>query len=220
MHRYWPATFPEDYTNFKMPNDWVNNYKNEIWNSLSISDQQCQFFLDFIRENQEFSLVIVSSMGQYAVEKSEIMQNQLLLTNPSRLMSFLNVSKDKWRQHLAMSPQYIIKNKIRENRINYNIMSDKSIRMDFGHINFEEKELIYFGNKVINLCEIGLEIIRIQDLAGSYAYHIPEGILVIFNGSNKQSLQKVINTTYIAPSILDHFGIKIPEYMNNPIKLF
>ena len=131
-----------------------------------------------------------------------------------------NIASDTLDDFNLLSSNEIDKIKIRENRINYNIMSDKSIRIDFGHINFEEKELIYFGNKVINLCEIGLEIIRIQDLAGSYAYHIPEGILVIFNGSNKQSLQKVINTTYIAPSILDHFGIKIPEYMNNPIKLF
>ena len=71
----------------------------------------------------------------------------------------------------------------------------------------------------ISFNEIGLEAVNIQDKTGSYAYHIPEGILLIFNGAKNNDLPKFVMLDEIAPSILNHFKVKRPVYMKKGYNL-
>jgi hypothetical protein len=61
---------------------------------------------------------------------------------------------------------------------------------------------------------MGLAITVIEDESGSYAYHIPEGILLIFDPSQLKAEDRgIIPTTAIAPAMLANFNIQPPAYM-------
>jgi hypothetical protein len=236
MHRYWPATFPKDYEHFKMPSVWIDKYKNEIWEAMNLADNQVSRLMNFCNKNQDYCLVIASSMGQAAVQDSEHMKNQLLLVDTKRFLLFIGIPIDKWKQHLAMSPQYVFEFSeeyyltqfvnsvhqftIRDQQVKYQLMGNNAIQIEFGHLNFSEIEQIKFNGLTINPYEVGLGIVPIQDEAGSYAYHIPQGIFMVYNGSSNQSKETIIDTTSIAPSILNHFDVEIPKYMKPPLTIF
>lgn len=65
-----------------------------------------------------------------------------------------------------------------------------------------------------------LSHLGLQDLSGSYAYHIPEGSLLVFNGKGFGVGDAMIPVSKIAPSILNAFGIKKPSYMDEPLPIF
>ena len=84
-------------------------------------------------------------------------------------------------------------------------MTDKLFENNKIIINGEEKELDESGLKIIN-----------RD--PGTAYHCPEGILFIYGDKNinllfQNMMNPYIDTTKIAPFILDYFDVEIPNYM-------
>ena len=77
------------------------------------------------------------------------------------------------------------------------------------------------GDEKISFEELGLENMMIEDKSGSTAYHIPEGIMVIYDPkdvSAKEGITKIPSTA-VAPALLYNFGLDVPEYMTfQPIK--
>ena|GEM_PF-5471899 len=61
----------------------------------------------------------------------------------------------------------------------------------------------------------GLENTAIEDATGSYAYHIPEGILLIWDPTEQraQSVDEVIPTHSIAPALLQALDVVPPDHM-------
>jgi hypothetical protein len=80
----------------------------------------------------------------------------------------------------------------------------------------EQQLTVSLDGQIKSLPEMGLAITAIEDESGSYAYHIPQGILLVFDPS--QPVGKdcgTIPTTKIAPTMLANFNIKPPAYMLN-----
>ena len=74
------------------------------------------------------------------------------------------------------------------------------------------------NNNKVDPFVIGIDIVNLQDAAGSNAYHIPEGICIIYDGKNILNNSEVskwnqISTLEIAPSILNNFSLSKPDYM-------
>lgn len=67
MHRYWGATFPEDYDAEKMDADWIRRYAEEIWFAMDIFDVMLRHLVAFIDGDREYRLMVASSMGQAAI---------------------------------------------------------------------------------------------------------------------------------------------------------
>lgn len=237
MHRYWPATFPDDYVSFVMPEKWIKTYKDEIWFAMKEADYQLGKLTKFISENPDFTLAISSSMGQSAVQESVKLSSMLMLKEPKKLFSFLGFDFRACTQKMAMIPQYIfefnssselisiiekLKNiKIINQPIEFKIISAKTLRFTILFPNFDLScDSITYFNKKIHPSEIGLCNEIIQDETGTYAYHVPNGVLIIYNGDGTYKTDKPILTTRIAPSLLRHFKIPIPEYMEKPLNLF
>ena len=135
-------------------------------------------------------------------------------------MAPLYVFNFKSNQHLNNFKSLIDNFSIRSENLHCHVIDDLSIELVFGHENCKDNEPIIYKNTPVDMKTLGLEIVDIQDETGSYAYHIPEGILLIFNGSNKQINNINIKTTNIAPSLLKHFDVSIPEYMGEAYPLF
>ena len=75
MHRYWPTIFPEDYDDGRFSKDKYQLAK-EIPHALNVTDHHLTRLIDFVDQNQEFTLVVASSMGQAAVKKAKTIKKQ------------------------------------------------------------------------------------------------------------------------------------------------
>ncbi len=236
MHRYWPATFPEDYDSFRMSEKWIRNYSGVIWDAMSEFDAHLQRIIKFIEKNDDYCLVILSSMGQAPVQDIEQINNELAIEDIHKFMRALGAADDSYTQLSAMVPRYIIRFKdegevnkfchsvskieIRGLPIYSKLIDSLTIQISLGHENFSSSEFVKVNGVEFALSEIGLVAQEIQDQSGSYAYHVREGSLLIFNGKNIGIQDKIISTSRIAPSILSAFGVGIPDYMDKPLPIF
>jgi hypothetical protein len=80
MHRYWAATFPEDYGTFGYDQAWVKAYCHEIDWTMHKADQFLTRLVHFTRRNPDYQIWITTSMGQAATE-AEPVSTQLFITN-------------------------------------------------------------------------------------------------------------------------------------------
>jgi hypothetical protein len=236
MHRYWPGKFPEDYTGATLGKEWHKTYGNEIDFTMAEADRQVSCLAYFVEKNPGYVLMIVSSMGQAAVDTSKIIHSQLYIENTAKFMAALGVQDGQWSKHRAMLPRYVFKltdataNGFRESLRKLTIngahldvveLGLNVFRIKLGHENLSDKEtIVKFGGRQCDVREFGLVNIAIQDEAGSYAYHIPNGILIAYDPAQRKSYGEdrgAISTLNIAPTLLANFGIARPSYMRSEI---
>jgi hypothetical protein len=236
MHRYWPALFPDDYKSTRFSSEWLQKFEHEIEFTMDEANSHLTLLKNFVDRSKNYKLVIISSMGQAAVDGSEIMTNQLQVTNKNLFMDFLKVPGDKWESKRAMAPRYVYQisdsdvfnatiNQLRNTFINgtpidLTVHSNGIFVVKLGHANLKDDDIhIEVNGNKANPSEMGIENLEIQDATGSYAYHIPNGSFIIYDPKKPQiSPQKTmatISTTEIAPAILKHFSINSPNYMEN-----
>jgi hypothetical protein len=231
QHRYWAAAFPEEYDNLEMGRDWIETYNGEIVYTMKKADEMIGRLMKFIDGNPEYSLWILSSMGQEAVEAKEIYTN-LFITNGKKFMDNFNLGSGNYELRPSMMPQFNVQIhvdrrkefeekvetlRISEEKINYRNKGEGVYCLDVGLNNVEESQVkIELMGQDIPLHLSGLENIKIQDRCGATAYHIPQGSLLIYpslNGSKDKGIP-TISTTDIAPAILNNYNIKLPGYMS------
>ena len=97
------------------------------------------------------------------------------------------------------------------------------ISRKYGEQSFKENDNTDLGEELADvlfvvLCLANQTNINLQDASGSYAYHIPEGILLHYIPSQKINLDinrpwRSVSALDFTPSILEKFGLQIPSYM-------
>lgn len=230
MHRYWAATFPDEYDNLEFSKEWQETYSNEIIYTMDHTDKMLEKVANFVDKNPEYKLLISSSMGQEPVE-SQPLESQLLITDNKQFFKRLGInSNEDFFVLPAMIPQYnytitegkrelFVKNlrslTINGQPINYRELKNGHFSINFGQPNLNKVEVLLHG-QAIAMKDIGLENVEIADKSGATAYHIPEGHLLSYHPSNKkyELFEEQMLTCDIAPMILNNYGLKIPEYMN------
>jgi len=240
MHRYWAATFPDDYDSFGFTTDWVSTYRNEIDFTLSKFDQFLGRLTRFVDSNPEYELWITTSMGQ-AATVAQAVETSLNLRHVDRFFSELGLEPSSWTRRPAMVPQVsiIVREPAREllrNALQNLIINGTPVQYEeheggffsvtVGFYNVHEKphSASLFG-KSISYEQLGLEFITIDDKCGATAYHIPQGSLLVYSAGASQrakvgtgGLRTEISTLSIAPTILRNFGLKTPDYMADAVK--
>lgn len=232
MHRYWPTVFPQDYEEGKFDKGWLRQWSAEIPHAVKVANFQLSTILDYCHETGS-ELIVCSSMGQGAVEDVEPIENQVLITNLSRLLMHCGMTKKDWEPKLAMAPRVVFTpktdacfnklkrlNQLTINGQNINVAHTSSgdVRLDIKITNQAAIEILD-GNQTLEPSRVGIENIHLQDASGSYAYHIPEGILLHYNPNQSNKFDsnqswKTISVLDFAPSILAKFGIASPSYMH------
>lgn len=232
MHRFWAATFPNDYHDNQLPESWIDRYKNEIPYAMHFADSFLNELVRFIDSNPEYKLIIASSMGQEA-SKADLITTELMMDSPSKFMELLGINNENFELLPAMHPQYnfkliggkasefdnaLGKVNIGDKPLSFRKKDDGFFSIDLGHQNLHSNELRYKG---INskLDDAGLINKKIDDQSGGTAYHMPEGVLMVYGsgGKNDTNPRPTINTKSIAPSILKNFEIAQPEYMSEKL---
>ena len=236
QHRYWAAAFPEDYESLKLGREWVETYNGEIIYTMKKTDEMIGKLVKFIDKNPEYSLWILSSMGQQAVEAKEI-YTDLFVTNGKKFMDNFTLGVDHYELKPSMVPQFNVQihvdkrkefeDKLATFRINGQQVHSRQkaegfYSLDIGFPNLDESQIrIELMGQMIPLEHSGMENVKIQDRCGATAYHIPQGSFIIYapsKGLNGNDITHV-STTDIAPTILKNFNVAVPDYMKKGISL-
>lgn len=232
MHRYWAATFPEDYEELHVTREWIETYHHEIAFTMKKADEMLGRLVAFVEQNPDYALWILSSMGQEATEAKNI-ETQLYIKDKEKFMSLFGVQKHEWETKPAMLPQFNLVAKmeksqrlrdlldtfyVNDKKVDFREPSENYFSIDLGHANLDET-VIKVNNQIYTIEESGLENIEITDKSGTTAYHIPEGSFIIYEkgiSGNKEFVQ--VSALEVAPTILDNFAVQKPAYMKSSIK--
>ncbi len=234
QHRYWAAAFPEEYETLELGRDWIETYNGEIVYTMKKADAMIGRLMKFIDVNPEYSLWVLSSMGQEAVEAKEIFTN-LFVTDGKKFMDNFKLGPGGYELKPSMMPQFNLqvhvdkRNEFEEKvgtlringeKINCRKKGEGVYCLDIGLNNVEESDVkIELMGEEIPLRFSGLENIKIQDRCGATAYHIPQGTLLVYPSEKgaKDNSVATISTTEIAPAILNNYNIQVPGYMEKGV---
>ena len=232
LHRFWAAAHPQDYREFRYDRDWVLRYRHEIEFTMRKFDSFFARLVRFIDRNPDYSLWLVSSMGQ-AATTAEPLKTQLYATDIKQFMKTLGIGEGEWRQRAAMAPLisvYVATHQAPSFRSALNnLMVDRHpleyeegkkgfFSISFGHVNLDSKPpYAIFNGKKIHYQELGLANIPVEDKTKTNAYHIPAGSLLIYDPKDHspKTDRTQISTVEIASAILRNFSLGIPSYMSH-----
>jgi hypothetical protein len=94
-------------------------------------------------------------------------------------------------------------------------LGNNIFQIKLGHENLsDDTTTARLGGKRRGLADLGLVNTPIQDETGSYAYHVPNGILIVYDPAERRGRDSgTISTQDIAPALLANFGLARPGYM-------
>jgi len=229
LHRFWAATFPKDYDEFECSAEWVASYRDEIPFALDKLDAGLARLVRFVDACGDARLVLTSSMGQ-AATRARSVRTQLYATDLSRLMAALGLHDDDWIQRPAMAPDvsvFVAPHALDRFRASVRelCVAGEPVRCDerergfaslvFGQVNLDESERpVRLRGRPVELAEVGLANVEIQEGAGSTAYHVPEGHLLVYEpGAAPDPRRTPVSTLEIAPFALSSLGVEPPAWM-------
>ncbi len=229
MHRYWPALFPEDYKAPHWNDSWRMQWADEIPFAMREADAQLHRLRQFVSQHSEFALVILTSMGQAAQEEQERVETQLNFFDIQRFMRVLGFTGNDWQRERAMAPLYMVR--VRPGLVNQFSSRSQQVtingvplsavsrgegvfRIELGQYNLQSDAIeLKIDGRTVPLSEAGMVNLRIQDEAGSNAYHIPEGVLIAYSPNGRAQIAERLSTVQIAPALLANFRVPSPDYM-------
>jgi hypothetical protein len=239
MHRYWTAAFPDDVPDNMMSSQWCDKYKDEILFSMGVLDQILGSLKEFV-DKESYILIIASSLGQAAI-KSEESIGLLTITDISVFMEAVGLKPHEWKLKNTMVPsisvivdddkadlfeqnlkmlsadgQFMIHDHKEVAPLSFDRQGDNSFQIlvlfDINH----PPTSIKFGDKALELTDLGVGLVANQDNVTCSGRHTPFGSLIIYDSLHKSISQERIHvsTLDIAPAILNNFGIEVPSYLN------
>ncbi len=189
----------------------------------------------FSKANPEFTVLVIASMGQEAIEHEPI-HNQLIIGDFAAFMSALGFKDDEYEKLTGMEPEYVVEFKSAEGlerfkevcqslNINDQKPTVKPINdRQSAFLVFQNNidiESISVGNRIVSLAEAGLVIDPIQDMSGSTAQHVPGGCCFVFNGFSDLSRHSDLTTEHdlvaVTSSILETLDVESAGYMKSPV---
>jgi hypothetical protein len=238
MHRYWAATYPQDYETFGFDRSWVDTYRDEIDFTMGKFDAFVARLVRFVDLHPGYALWVATSMGQAATQAHPI-ETTLYATDVERLAAGLGASADAWSRMPSMRPQVNLR--VSEREVAAFRASLSGLSIDGVPVVFRESEKgffsIDFGQENLHLKPearatlhgrpvafeaLGLSNIEIEDKSGTTAYHVPQGALIIYDPADhtpRGAVRPQVSTLELAPSLLQGFGVPVPAYMRRPAPL-
>lgn len=238
MHRYWPATFVDDYRVTHWDESWVHRFSGEVDYTMAEADQMLSVLMAFADHHPDYLIFVSGSMGQAPVDAPERqVRTEVLLQDLGKFLKQLGV-KTGWERRRTMEPTYTVAFdeprgavefldsvatlKIAGLGIKYQRLDDRGVEFVMGQPNIPDEDLtVTIGNCTLTPAEAGIANVRIDDEVGAAAYHVPEGMLLVYD-PRRDGRGSVgggpIPTTRIAPTLLALQGVDPPSYMGQPIE--
>ena len=232
MHRYWAATYPDDYEEHGLDAEWIERYRDEIPWAMRQAEKMLERLVRFADRNPEYQVWVASSMGQ-GPTIARGLETAVYLTDLRTFMHRLGIPDDGWEKRPAMLPQTNVmvredlreefENKLRELKVVNQPLGFRQtdagfFAMDFGQPNLHRRPTpIRYGGERLPLAEFGMEAVEIEDRSDTTAYHVPEGILVAYDPKNPVTspARDRVSALSVAPALLRAFGQKPRDYMRS-----
>ena len=230
MHRYWAATFPEDYADFQLTNKWGFEFRNEINVTMKYTDVMLERLVRFVDTNPDYLLLIVTGMGQAALSAKPT-TSFLRIIDLDRFMSCLGIDRSEYEARPAMAPHYsvvVARHKLPEfrlqsskllldgNNVKFTERGKGFFTIDFNYHDCQQFSCVELDGKLISFEEIGIVHTQHEDGVYLTGQHIPQGVMLAYDPQRqiKNQQRTQISTLDIAPQILSNFSIPVPSYMN------
>ena len=199
MHRYWEAAYPKDFDGQNKQNkEWIYSYKDEVDFAMAKVENQLNRLVKYANSRSNYEIWVCTSMGQAPVINYLPVKTQLYITNPKRFLQFLGFDDNLFEIMPAMMPRCTFKSKkelikelsetlqgfLLDNKKCELMEIENSLTIKIDYINKIPR--ITFNQKDACLEEAGLAIVKIDDNSGSSAYHIPEGVLLIYGSDSNR----------------------------------
>jgi hypothetical protein len=95
--------------------------------------------------------------------------------------------------------------------------------LEFGQANLHDRpDVVTIADKARPPTSLGLETVEIEDRSGTTAYHVPEGILTIYDPARSPGCdgsRPEVSVLEVAPALLLTLGVEPPAYMARPSML-
>lgn len=247
MHRYWGAAFPQEYAEGTLDAEWVEKYRDELPAAMDAFDQMLAKFVSFVDANPDYTLVVAGSMGQASIETQHTYEF-LTIVDLGRFLSAMGVPEESWDFRPAMIPCQcaVVPEAFRakflksmaELKVDGHSMVE-SLR-PLAPMSYDERErgffqlFVQFDHYVPNtkvtlrgeevpIETLGLGMMAHEDGVNCTAQHVPEGAMLIYSAvqqsTGERASRERISTVEFVPSVLKHFGVVGPEYLQRDVKL-
>ena len=233
LHRYWPARGPEDYASLDLGDAWRRRYQHEVDAALDLADRQLAALLVEAGRAPGTVVLVVSSMGQAAMDEGEVRHRQLHLADPGRLFRTLGLDDSAWEPLRAMAPRFVFRieeewrEPLRRSLDGFQVQGAPLdweeheggvFRILLGHRNLTDAGVrVELGGRRVELREVGMENLEVEDRSGAYAYHVPQGTLLAWGPGTRDAHwdggEEPVDTRALAPAMLELLGVPVPGSM-------
>lgn len=231
MHRYWAATFPEDYAGDQFGFDaaWVQRWGGELEAAFEHADRMVGRLRRHC-DDTGATLLFASSMGQRAAQGTPV-SRQLYLRDLDAFLRDVGVDPARVERQPAMDPHVNVEvddpadlDRLRRRlddlriggiSVEWHEEANGFVSMAFGQAD-DAIATLTVGDEERRFDELGFEIVEIEDQVASSGYHVPEGILVHYDPAPAAPLDQGRHerpTTTIAPMILELLDVPAPASM-------
>ena len=233
MHRYWAARYADDFDTdeYSFELDWQRRFAAEIDVAMAHADEFLGRVRAFVDERPDYVLVVASSMGQASAQSTPV-GRLLLLRDLDRFVDALGAPPPERRPAMDPIVSLRVPPALRETflaavaRVTVGgtpiqARSDEQgfVSLEFGQADSAIGEVQLDGRAVAPE-ELGLEIVIVEDEAGSSGYHVPEGSLLVFDPLAVREWSATerpeIPTTHLAPAVLRLLGVDPLEHHVDP----
>ena len=238
MHRYWAAGHPGDYDQLNLGDEWMARYRDEVPWAMQRVDDMLGRLVAFADTNPEYQLWVASSMGQ-GPTFAQPLETQLYLQDPAMFLQALGaVPADGWSRRPAMLPavqpadrgEYAdaFEAALRDITVGGAALAYRRAELGFfslqwGQPNLHDRpDAVRIAGTVRSPDSLGLQIVEIEEQSDTTAYHVPHGVLAIYDPQDRKPKsvpRKEVSVLEIAPAILANFGVAQPHYMQEPASL-
>jgi hypothetical protein len=235
MHRYWAAHRPEDYERLLLGRDWLETFHDEVIWATGQAAAMVERLAGHVDANPGAQLWIASSMGQRAT-MAETLETQLYLTHPARFLGAMGLpGEDAWERRPAMLPQFNLvveagyverfHDALQTVRVGgaplgFKRSDNGFFSLDFGQANLHDRpDAVTIAGEARPLASLGLETVEIEDRSGTTAYHVPEGVLAVYDPTRPPAgdgARPEVSVLEVAPAVLQALGVERPAYMARP----
>ncbi len=236
MHRFWPATFLDDYSITKWTDSWVRRFSEEIDYVMVEADQMLAELMAFADDNPDYLIMVSGSMGQAAVDDPERqLKTEVLVKDMGRLLGQLEIDSPYERRR-TMAPTYTLvfneesgadsfmealsRVRIAGQPVQSRRLDSRGVEFVLGQSNLSDEDFtLLVGNRMVLPEEMGLENVPNDDQVGAAAYHVPEGMLLVYDPLQRsgEAAGAPVSTARIAPTLLALQAVDVPAYMEKPI---
>ncbi len=232
MHRYWPASFPNEWVDHPYDDDWIGRFRDEIPAAMDAFDRFLGEQLAFCQATNR-RLLVVTSMGQRGGEALDSIEDQVLVVDDAgRFASALGVVAPFELLH-AMVPHLSLRfadtdtARAEERRLQAVTLDGRTLRIDRAqstvtvtyHLPEAAERLTFAPSsdqpaRLLTPAQVGLRWLEVNEHRAGR--HMPFGSVLLANAPRASFDEEPVDLLELAPAILQSIGVRPAPHHREP----